>query len=77
MKTKLRSQNKPKSVLTGLTYKGVSIRASIKDSGRLIFLGVFETAEDAARAYDEAAKRIYGDDAVTNETLGLLPGDNQ
>ena len=69
---KRRSQNKPKACLMGLKYKGVSIRASISDRGKLIFLGVYETAEDAARAYDDAARRLHGDAAVTNESLGLL-----
>jgi hypothetical protein len=74
---KQRTQNKPKACLMGLKYKGVSIRASIRDRGKLIFLGVYETAEDAARAYDEAAKRLHGDDAVTNESLGLLDQETQ
>lgn len=54
-------------------YKGVSFR---KDTGRWRagicahltrkWLGNFTSAEDAARAYDEAARRIYGEFAVLN-----------
>ena len=72
---KQRSQNKPKACLMGLKYKGVSIRASIRDQGKLVYLGVYETAEEAARAYDEAAKRLHGDAALTNESLGLLTAE--
>lgn len=67
-----RPQNRPRTALQGLSFKGVSIRASIRCQGKLIFLGVFETAEDAARAYDEAAIRLHGEQAVTNKSLGLL-----
>jgi hypothetical protein len=59
-------------------YKGVS---SYKDTGRFIayicpdkkkkHLGIFDTAEDAARAYDMKALELFGEYALTNEMLGL------
>ena len=57
-------------------FKGVSFHkrarkwhAYIKSGRRRIHLGLHETAEDAAAAYDAAAKRIFGDFALTNERL--------
>lgn len=58
--------------------KGVYIRASgrwqarIKTSGRFLSLGVFDSKLEAAKAYDEAALRLYGEFARTNASLGLL-----
>lgn len=54
-------------------YKGVywfsergKWRARIKVMGRFISLGVFDSEEDAALAYDKAAKEHFGEFARTN-----------
>jgi hypothetical protein len=67
-----------KSVVRSLSrYKGVHCdrgywRAQIKKNGAKHHLGYFATAELAARAYDEAALKMFGQFAKTNADLGLL-----
>lgn len=58
-------------------FKGVSRingrwRARIRVNYRGIDLGRYDTAEDAARAYDSAAIQQFGAFARTNATLGRL-----
>lgn len=47
-------------------------RASIRKKGKNISLGAFEYEESAAHAYDAAALKIHGEDAMTNARLGLF-----
>ena len=52
-------------------YKGVDFnrgkwRARIREGGVRYFLGYFETAEDAARAYDTKAHELFGEFASLN-----------
>jgi hypothetical protein len=55
-------------------YRGVSkekckkrpYKTTIKKNGRSIYLGHHKTAKEAAKAYDEAALKIYGKFAVLN-----------
>jgi hypothetical protein len=69
---KLQSENRGRcSSKSG--YKGVSWHsrdmvwvAQIKSDRKPIWLGTFPDAEDAAKAYDTAARRLFGELAVVN-----------
>ncbi len=50
--------------------------AQIRIDGRLMHLGIFDEAEDAARAYDVAASAAWGSDCYLNFTKGRQ-GDHQ
>lgn len=66
------SQNNANSVPRSSSgFKGVvrdktSWRAEIKNGGATVTLGVFDSSEDAARAYDVAARRAFGEFARLN-----------
>ena len=56
-------------------YKGVGINygkwhARIRNNGKYINLGRFDTEEDAAKAYNEAALKYFGEFACLNQIEG-------
>lgn len=67
--------NKPPQIDNPLQVKGVNAiqrkhgkryRAQITLNGKIHHLGVFDTLKEAADAYDEAAKQLFGDFAYLN-----------
>ena len=56
----------PSSPYKGVRPKGTMWVAVISPNGRSILLGLYETAEDAARAYDAAAVEHFGEFARLN-----------
>ncbi len=69
-----RSQNRCNGItrMNKSGYKGVTVRSSgrchavVTVQGRRLFLGSFSTPEDAARAYDAAARELHGEFARLN-----------
>ena len=67
----------PRTNSTG--FKGVcwnkrrdKYRVRIGFRGKVVDLGFYKTAPEAARAYDYVARRVFGEFAMTNKALGLL-----
>ena len=61
------NRNRPRQVNNTTGYKGVSkasattFRAQIKVNGKKIRIGTYKTAEEAYRAYCDAAKKYHGE----------------
>ena len=56
----------------GVNFQAGKFVAGINVDDRRRYLGRFETKEEAAEAYDEAALRLFGAFAKTNRGMGLL-----
>ena len=71
-------RNKRISVGNASGFKGVCWKPRIKKwiaqirYGKVLHLGCFEDKKEAARAYDSAAEKFFGEFALTNKKLGLL-----
>ena len=50
----------------GVSYSQGKIRATLQHNGRQHYLGIFASEEDAARAYDDLAAKLFGGSAILN-----------
>lgn len=55
-----------KSGYKGVYPQGNKWESAIRKDGKYIYIGSFDTKEEAARAYDEKAKELHGEFAKTN-----------
>ena len=67
------AKNRRRSSLSTSPFKGVSFRkrerrwvARVNSNGKRLWLGMYSTAEEAARVYDAKAREVYGAFARTN-----------
>jgi hypothetical protein len=61
-----------KSGFKGVTSRGGSHSAQFRIGGKIVRIGSFSTAREAAEAYDREVVKYQGQFAKTNKALGLL-----
>ncbi len=60
---------------TGVYAEGDKFRAIIAINKKTVHIGMYDTAEDAALAYNKVSKELYGDDGKVNKLLPPKPKD--
>jgi hypothetical protein len=74
---RLRTHRSKTALFKGVyLYKPNKWRAQTTLQGKKIYLGTFDSAVDAARAYDAKIVEIFGEHALTNQMLNLYDDTN-
>mgnify|MGYP006053658497 CR=1 FL=1 len=55
------------SGIKGVTLRKNKFIAQIRVNGKNLYLGIYSTAEDASKSYNDAAQRYFADFAITND----------
>lgn len=74
--SELRRQQQTSTGFRGVSKDGRKYRAVLYDKGERIYLGVFDTAEKAAEAYNEESIKRFGITKSLNEINYLKPVEN-
>lgn len=56
----------------GVSKHGDRFKASVMVKRKRLHIGIFDTAHEAARAYDNSAIQHFGEFALTNQQLGVI-----
>lgn len=67
--SKTQTKRVKSSKYLGVTFRPAHFRARIKFDGKTINIGEYKTEKEAAKAYNEYAKKLFGDKAKLNEVF--------
>ena len=66
MRNQLKQKGNTFSIYKGVTQSGKYYKAGIGYNGKFIYLGSFRTEVDAAVAYNNSARKLFGEYANLN-----------
>lgn len=64
--SKIQKDRKKSSKYLGVTFRPAHYKARIKFEGKIINIGEYKTEEQAGKAYNDYAKKLFGENAKLN-----------